>query len=150
MDWNQLVWRSDDLKSSDRTSPDRRLREGFGCLHLIIVDIEDRQQLGDLEKIADALREACEFNGSSRVARAGVERDESAEASAIDVAHIVQIEHNFRGMREQLLHGVAQAGRLLAENEAAAAVDDHHAIDGASAHSELHGQTSLNQGHNTI
>jgi hypothetical protein len=111
------------------------LGERFRGLHLIIVDIENRNQLGDLQQVADTLRESRELNGSASIARAGVERDERAEAAAIDVSDVVQIEHNFGGVREQLLDGIAEAGRLLAEDEAAAAVDDHDAIDGASAHS---------------
>src|ERR1700676_1067480 len=107
--------------------------------HLFIVEhFKNSKQLGDLEKVTDALAQPRQFHRATGVASSGVKRDQRSKSAAIDVIHFTQIQHNLRTLGKQFLDHVAQAGRLFAEHNSTATIHHQHAIHLSSTHSELH------------
>src|ERR1700732_571856 len=112
----------------------KRLRRNF----LIVEHFKNSKQLGDLEKVADALAQPRQFHRAPGVASSGVKRDQRSESAAIDVIHFTQIQHNLRTLGKQFFDHIAQAGRLFAEHDSTATIHHQHAIHLSSTHSQLH------------
>src|SRR6202140_4993260 len=59
--------------------------------HLFIVEhFKNSKQLGDLEKVTDALAQPRQFHRATGVASSGVKRDQRSKSAAIDVIHFTQ------------------------------------------------------------
>src|SRR6266404_6816970 len=107
--------------------------------HLFIVEyFKDSKQLGDLEQIADALAQPRQFDRAPGAAGSREKRDQRSEPAAIDVIHFTQIQHHLRTLGQQFFDGIAQAGRLFAEDYSTATIHHQHAIHLSSTHSQLH------------
>src|SRR5260370_17286459 len=95
--------------------------------HLFIVEhFKNSKQLGDLEKVTDALAQPRQFHRATGVASSGVKRDQRSKSAAIDVIHFTQIQHKLRTLGKQFFDHIAQAGPLFAEHNSPAPIPPHH------------------------
>src|SRR5581483_999218 len=101
-------------------------------------NLEDSDQLGDLEKIANPLREIGQFDRASGSMRGGEERNQGSQPAGIDVVDAAEIEDDTVVFGDQFPHRVAKHGRLFPEHHASMTVDDQNAVHGPSTDSELH------------
>lgn len=69
---------------------------------------EDIQETGDAEEFADAFAEVDELEGAAGGPGRGVEADESAEAHAVHVGHVAEVEDELFDFGEELLDRVVE------------------------------------------
>src|SRR4051812_15088788 len=92
---------------------------------LALKSFEDGEQFGNLQQVTDALRQVGQFDVAARGARRGVQRDQSAESAAIDVADAAEIDNDIRfAFGDEALHHIAQRGGFVAKNDASVAGED--------------------------
>ena len=91
-----------------------------------------------MEQVSDALGQIRQFDGAIVVAGGGVERDQRTQATAVDVGHARQIEHDAFALVDYHSHRVAQVGGLFAKNNAASAVDHDNVIYSSDRQFQLH------------
>src|SRR6266404_1234994 len=105
------------------------LMEGVHGLTFAFKSLKHGQQLSDLQKIANALGEISQLDVSTGGASRGIERDQSSQAAAIDVADSAQVNDDVRlAVSDQALYGVTQCGRLVAKDDATIAGEDRDPI----------------------
>ena len=75
------------------------LSKGLDRFFFGLVNLEDREQLGDLQQIADALRQVAELYRSARVVRGGVESHQRTQSAGIDIADAAQVKHELLILR---------------------------------------------------
>src|SRR5271170_5299656 len=80
-------------------------RDG-GCF--VVLDVEDRVELGDLEQVVDLLGEVQELQLAALVADGGIGADQLADARAVDVVDVAEVQQDKLGaLGEQVTGGVA-------------------------------------------
>ena len=105
--------------------------EGFHRLLLVVIAFKNGDKFRNLQKVSNPLGEVKEFDVPTGVARAGKQADHGADAAAIDVVDVSQIEYNAVVLSEILLDCVPQLAGLFTEDNAPVAVNDLHAISHA-------------------
>lgn len=94
--------------------------EGRGFVGL---DVEDREEAGDLDDVADAAGEVEEFQFAFCAFDGAMGDDEFADARAIDVIDIFEVKDDFcMTLLDELLDRAPQDGAALAERDPAAKV----------------------------
>ena len=71
-----------------------RLLEGADCGGLVVPDVEDGVELGDLEEVVDLLGEVEKLEFAAGIFDRGEGADELADARAVDVADVFQVEQD--------------------------------------------------------
>jgi len=104
----------------------------------VVKNFENSQQLRDLQQIAHALAEASQLHRASSVARGRIQGDQRSKTAAIYKIDFLEVQDNVRVLGDQFLDRVPQSGRFFAEHNSTAAIDQHHAVHGSCAHSQLH------------
>src|SRR5205823_6277984 len=105
------------------------LIEGIHGFAFAFKGLKDGQQLGDLQQVADALREVGELDVSAGGARRSIKRDQSSQAAAIDVADASEVDDDVRfAVGDQSLHQVTKSGRFVAKHDASVAGENCDSI----------------------
>jgi hypothetical protein len=105
-----------------------RLAKGLDGRLFGIVNFKHREQLGHLQQIVNALGQVGELDAAARILRCGVERHQRSQSARIDVIHFAQVEHDPVVLRNRLFNRIPKQSRLLAEYNAAAAIDNQNPI----------------------
>jgi hypothetical protein len=92
---------------------------------LVRKDIKDRVKFGDLEKVADLLREVKQFQIAALVLHSGKPTDELTDARAVNVIHVGKIQKDLLSLIIQKSPDCfSQQGTAVAQDDAAAQVHD--------------------------
>src|SRR5882762_2795701 len=115
------------------------LRKAPHCLSFRVVNVENRQQLGDLQHFLKLAAQVAQLQPRSLRFRAVVRRHQRPQPRAVDERHIVHIQHDllFSG-GDQALHFFAKRVALFAEHDAAVQRHHCHAIHFAVRHLQSH------------
>ncbi len=106
-----------------RPLQDISLLEAFDSGGFIVLHVEDGVKLGDLEQVVHLLGEVQKFELSTLVLGGGESADQLADAGAVDVVDLRQVQYDFLvSFGKQVAHGVAQGDATLAERDSSAAV----------------------------
>ncbi len=102
-----------------------RLLEAADGGSLVGKNFEDGEELCDLQKVVNFFREVQKFQFATLAAHCGVGADEFADAGAVDVIHVCEIQNDI-GVRfvNELANRFAEHGAAIAEGDAAAGVND--------------------------
>jgi hypothetical protein len=118
--------------------------EGFNRGLLVVFDVENRVQLGDLQQIVNFLGQVEQLQLATLVAYRGESANQFADPGAIDVVHIAQIKQDpLLALRQQILNGIFQNYTALAQGDAPAAIHDRDAIHLTSTGLHGHWEASL-------
>ena len=100
---------------------EKNLGEASDGVVLIGADVEDGVEAGELEKILDALREIQELDFALGAADGGEAAYELADAGAVYVIHVVEVEDNLAlAAADQVVEGAAEHRTAFAERDLAA------------------------------
>ena len=111
------------------------LTERLNCLLFTVIDLENGEQFGDLQQVADSLGQVSQLDRTASIVGRGIQRHQSPEPAAVNEVHTTQIEHDVFIVRDQFFNRVTQAGGLLAENNATTTIDDQSTIYRSSTQS---------------
>src|SRR6185312_7862631 len=111
-----------------------RLKRAF----FAVINIKHCKQFGNLQKIADALREICQFNGASAVAGARVKRHQRTQAAAVNVVDAAKVEDDLFVLRNQVPQRVPKVGGFLSKNNTPAAIHHQNSIHRPRTEFHLH------------
>jgi len=101
------------------------LLETADCGALIGLNVEDRKQPRDLDQIVYALGQVDQLQFAARIANGRVGANKFADARAIDVIHIGEIEQNLSSAAiDELANHLAQCGAAFTERDFPTEVDD--------------------------
>ena len=104
-----------------------------------VVDVEDRQQLGDLKHFLELAPQVAQAQRGPLRFRAVMRSDQGAEAGAVDKSDVVHVEDDFLfSVGDQALHFFAQRIALFTQNDAAVQRHHGHAIHFAVRHLQCH------------
>src|ERR1700684_1864873 len=113
--------------------------EGFYGGEFVVFDVEDGIELGDVEDVVNFLGEVEELEFASSVADGGEAGDEFADAGAVDVVDIGEVEDDFLfALRDEFVDSGAESADLRAEDNAAVDVKDGDVGDFASVDCQGH------------
>src|ERR671917_1354945 len=103
------------------------LLEGVERLGLVVEGVEDGQELGDAEQVANLLRQLEELQLPALALDGGEAGDQLADAGGIDVADVGQVEQNLLlVLFDQAAHGAAERDAALPDGDLAVHVEDGH------------------------
>src|SRR5580765_5886763 len=68
--------------------------EGANCGEFVVLDVEDRREIGDVEDVLDILGEAEQFKLASSFAGGREAADELSNTGAVDVVDPGEVENN--------------------------------------------------------
>src|SRR6202521_6020705 len=92
---------------------------------LVGVDLEDGEQFGQLQEIVHFLCQVQELQGSASIFHSHIGADKFADARAVDVIDVGQIQKDERALLfQQLADGHSQKGAAFAQRNPAADIDD--------------------------
>src|SRR5437899_579524 len=77
--------------------------ESGNRLLLTVVNLKNRNQFGNRQRVAQALAESGQFDVGPARARRRVDADKGSEATAVDVVYSGKIQHNLPGGTQQVL-----------------------------------------------
>ena len=104
------------------------------------MDVENREQAGDLDDVPDAPSEVEELKLALGTFDGAVGYDEFADPGAIDVIHVFQIEDDLCvALRDELFDRAPEDGTALAERNSAAEVDYGNISDLTACAAKNHG-----------
>jgi hypothetical protein len=107
--------------------------EGSYSRELVVFDVEDRVQLGDVKNVVDFLSQVEQFQFAACVTDGREAADELSHSRAIDIVHTGEVENNlFLAVGDKVANGVAEITDFFAQNDAAVNVEDGDVSDFAS------------------
>src|SRR5215468_10515439 len=110
----------------------------------VVFYVENGVQLGNLQQVVNFLGEVEQLEFAALVFHGGVGADQLADARAVDVIDVTQVEKDLLvAFAKQVAHGIAQNYAAFTEGDAAAAIHDGDAIDLTSAGLHAHWEASL-------
>jgi hypothetical protein len=113
--------------------------EGFHGFEFVVADIEDGVKLGDIEDVVNLFAEIEEFEFAAGVADGGEAADEFADAGAVDVIDVGEVENDFRlAASQKIADGGAERVGFVAEDDAATDVEQDDVIDFAGGNGQVH------------
>src|SRR5690348_965517 len=120
--------------------PRRRGSAEAACGGIFIgKNFEDGEELGDLQKIVNFFGEMEKLQFAAAIGDGGVAADEFADAGAVDVIDVGEVEQDGgAAVVEQLANGFAEQCAAVAEGDFAAHVHDRDAADIAICGLECH------------
>lgn len=94
-------------------------------MELVIPDIENSVELGDVKDVLDFLTEVEELEFAARVAHGGEAADEFSDTRTVDVIHVGEVEDDFfLAALNQAVDGIAEIANFVAENDTAVNVEN--------------------------
>src|ERR1035438_1498077 len=124
------------------------LFEGTDGGSFVVPDIEDGVELGDLEEVVDLLGEVEQLEFAAGVPDRGKSTDQFADAGAIDVVNVSEVQQNFfRSLSEHIVDGVAQRDTAFPQGDASTKVEDGDSVHlaGCDFHAHAYVSFSLKQ-----
>jgi hypothetical protein len=116
--------------------------EGFYGGKLIVFDVEDGVELGDVKDVVNFLGEVEELEFSAGIADGGKAADQFADAGGIDVIDVGEVEDDFfLAGGDELADGVTKLAGFVAESDASVDVDDSDVANFAGG--DGHGSSGL-------
>src|SRR5580658_547620 len=92
---------------------------------LVVVDVENGVELGQLQKVIHLLAEAKQLESRALVARRGEGTYQLAQARAVDVVDLAQIQQDaFLTLADEVANGVAQLYAAFTQCDPAAEVQN--------------------------
>ena len=120
------------------------LLEGRDGASLVVVDIEDGVELGQLQQVVDLLGQLEQFEGRALILDCGVGAHQFTQSRAIDIVHFTQIEQDaLLSFGNQVANGVAQLHAAFAEGDPAAEFQNIDAIHFTGSYRSATGNSSL-------
>src|SRR5882724_4368207 len=118
----------------------RLLGKGGYCACFVVLHVEDRIKLCDLQQIVDLLGQIQKLQLSTGISHRGEAGDQLSDARTIDVADISKIEKNaLRTLVYELANCVAQGYTAIAQGNASAQVKNGNAVHLAGIEFHAHG-----------
>src|SRR5208283_1208875 len=115
------------------------LVEGADGGGLVVPDVEDGVELGDLEQVVDLLGEVEQLELAAGVFDGGECADQLSDAGAIDVADLGEVEQDvFGALVERVVNAVAQGDAAFAKGDAATEVEDGDSVYLADCYFHAH------------
>ena len=97
--------------------------KGGDSSSLVVLHIEDRIELGDLQQVVHFFGQMQQLQFPALVADGGEGADQFADAGAVDVAGVAEVEQDFFGsFGEDFVDAVAQGDAAFAKGDAATEV----------------------------
>src|SRR5579862_3652566 len=119
------------------------MAEGCDGAGLVVLNVKDGVQLGDLQQIVDLLGQVQQLQLAALVADGGKRADQLTDAGAVDVADVAQVQQNLLlPFAQQVFDGVAQYDTALAQGDPPAQIDDGDAVNLPSACFHAHVEAS--------
>jgi len=104
------------------------------------LDVENREEPGDLQDVVHSPAEIHQLQLAARAADGRVGPDELADAGAVDIVDIVQVEEDFAmSLLDQVANHVPQGCAGLAERDPAAEIDHGDIANLAACSLQGHG-----------
>src|SRR5215472_2379990 len=120
------------------------LFERFDRLALVVLDVEDGVELGDLEQVVNFLGEVEQLELAALVANGSERADQLADTGAVDVGHVAEVEQDFLlAFGNQVFHRFTQDHAAFAQGDATAHIDDGNAVYLSRASLHCHCVSSL-------
>lgn len=111
----------------------------FHRVELVIFNIENGIELGDVEYVMHFLREIEQLEFAARISDCGKAADQFSDPGAVDVVHRRQVQDDFLlSLGDQATNRLAQLVDFVAQNNAALDVEDRDVSDFASFDLERH------------
>jgi hypothetical protein len=116
-----------EFRSGDSDSPlpaeQRRLLETVQRGALVRINVKDSVKLCELQEIVDFFGQVQQFQFAAAALRGGVSADELADAGAVNIVDVSEIEHDSSPIIiKQTADGLAQQGAALSEGNFTAEV----------------------------
>jgi hypothetical protein len=106
------------------------LGEGFDAGFFVGDDFEDGVELGHLQQVGHFFGEVDQFELAAFVADAGEKTDQGAEAGAVDVFDVGEVEQDlFAAFGDEFAAEVADGGGTFAEFDASGDADNFYSLD---------------------
>lgn len=119
--------------------------EAFHGVELVVFNVEDGVELGDVQDVVNLLGEVEELEFASRVADGGEAADQLSDTGAVDVVDAGEVEDNLLlSLIDQAADGVAQRVNFVSEHDAAMNVENGDVGDFAGVDGQ--GHVGLRQG----
>src|SRR5581483_7600712 len=110
----------------------------------VVLHVEDGVQLGDLQQVVHFLGEVEQLEFAALVADAGESADQFADAGAVDVINVSEVEQDLLvALGDQVADGVAQDHAAFAEGDTSAQIYDCDSIYLSRAGLHTHWEASL-------
>src|SRR6478609_6635189 len=120
------------------------LAERLDCAGFVVFHVEDGVQLGDLQQVVNFFGQVEQLEFAALVAHGGESADQFADARAIDIVHVSEVEQDFLlPLGQQFAHYVLQYHAAFAKSNAAAAIHDGDAVNLARTGLHAHWEASL-------
>src|SRR5580693_7512065 len=108
---------------------DRLATEGGDSGSFVVLHVKYRVEFGDLKQVVDLLRQVKQLQFAALVADGGEGAYQFANAGAVDIADIAQVQQDFLlSFAQQVFDRVTQNHTALAERDSSAQVDDGDSI----------------------
>ncbi len=121
--------------------------KGSHCTRLVVLDVENRVELGDLQQVVNLLGEIEQLKVSALVAHGGKRADQLADTRAVDISHVTQVEQDLLGaFAEEIPHGVAQLHTAFSQGNAAATIHNGDPVHLTGLDFHAHEYSSLDCG----
>src|ERR1700687_6199095 len=128
---------------SPETSAWQLLVGGDGA-GFVVVDVEDGVKLGELQNVLDLAGQVEQLESGTLILGCGIGANEFAQARAIDVIHVAQIQQDvFGSFADQVANRFAQLHTALAQSDPPAKVQDGDAVQFTGSDCECHGNSSF-------
>ena len=76
----------------------------MNCLFFTVIDLENREQFGDLQQVTDSLGQIGQLDRPAGIVGRGIQRHQGPEPAAVDEVHTTQVEHDVFIVRDQLFN----------------------------------------------
>src|SRR5579859_3554182 len=97
---------------------------------LVVVNVEDGVELGELKEVVDLLREFEQFELGALIAGGGVGADHFAQARAVDVVDVGKVDQDvLLALSDEVANGISQLHAALAKSDPTAEVENGDAVN---------------------
>ena len=104
---------------------ERLAGKGANGGRFVVLHVKNGIQLRDLQQIVNLFGEVQQFQFAALVTDGGEGADQLADAGAVDIANIPQVQQNLLlSFAEQVFDGIAQNNAAFAESDSSTQVDD--------------------------
>src|SRR6478609_9260660 len=103
--------------------------EGFNRCSFVVLDIEDRIELGDLQQVVDFLGQVEQLQLAAFAPHGGKRAHQFADPGAVDISNVAQVEQDFFvPFADQVANGVTQYHAAFTQCDAAAHIHNSDAL----------------------
>src|SRR5581483_7886267 len=115
-------------------------------LGLVVVNIKDGVELGDLQEVVDLLGQVQEFQLAALVRDGRISVDKLADSRAVDIGYVSQVQQDILiALRQLFAHQITQLRTSFSQRDPAADVDDGDGINLTYCRLHAHGPFLLDK-----